>query len=174
VVLVNGIGPVYEGLGSIDLVDVIHHVEGEFRCKEGESGRVVQGILCLVGQGFELHKEDVHLILSHEKMIEAHLCVLPSTCVLEGVLEAMKDFVPIVFISSGMPCGELVYGPVGPALDPVFYVGSLDESQEQGCTLHGVLHLFCIYIGDAVQVELVHEAVNHGPIPVEDIWGITS
>jgi hypothetical protein len=35
VILANGVSPIGESLGSVDFVDVIHHVEGEFGSKEG-------------------------------------------------------------------------------------------------------------------------------------------
>jgi hypothetical protein len=150
VILMNGIGPVYKGLGSIDLVDMIHHVEREFRGQEGKSGRGVERVLCLMGQGFELHKEDVHLILSHEEVVEAHFCAFHSTCVPEGVFKSVEDFIPVMFIIGRSSHGKLINGPVGPSLYPILDVGTFDESQKKGCTLHGVGHLFRVYVGDVI------------------------
>jgi hypothetical protein len=125
-----------------------------------------------MGQGFELCKEDIHLILSHEKVIEAHFCAFPGACVPEGIFESVEDFIPVVFIIGGSSCGKLINGPVGPSFHPILDNGSFDETKEKCCMLHGVGHLFRIYVGDAVEIELVHECVNHGPVPIEDIWGI--
>jgi hypothetical protein len=128
VVLANGIGPINESLGSVDFVDVIHHVEGEFGCKEGEGWGHIQWILRFMGHGFELRKEDVHLIRSHEKVGEAHLRAFPSTGIPEGVFKSMDNSSPIVFVIGGSARGVLINGPVGPPLYPILDIRSLDES----------------------------------------------
>jgi hypothetical protein len=83
-------------------------------------------------------------------MVEAHLRTFPGACVPEGVFESSKDFVPIVFVIGGPSSCELVNGPVGPSLYPVFDVRSLDETQEQCRSFHWVYHLFGVKVGDAV------------------------
>ena len=57
-----------------------------------------------------------------------------------------------------LPTGiELLDGPIGPALDPVLDVWSFDKSEEQRSPFHRIGHLFRVYVGEAIEGELMHE-----------------
>jgi hypothetical protein len=113
-------------------------------------------------------------MLRHQKVVKAHLCMFPGTCVPEGIFESSEDLVPIVFVIGGPSSCELVNGPVGPSLHPVFDIRSLDEAQEQCRSFHWVYHLFSVKVGDAEEIELVHELVGHGSVSIEYVWWVAS
>ena len=49
VILMRSIGPSCEIMGADDLVEVIHHLVGEFGSEEGNSGPIIERVPCFVG-----------------------------------------------------------------------------------------------------------------------------
>ena len=72
-----------------------------------------------------------------------------------------------------MPSIELINSPVGPALDPVFDVFSLNELQKKHSSFHGVVNLVCAYVGKVVEAEFVHKGVCFTMSAIEYSRGIS-
>src|SRR6266404_7487858 len=64
--------------------------------------------------------------------------------------------------------------PVGPFVHPIFDIWTFEESEKQCCLFHGIRHLFCIDIGDVIEVELISEGVGLGTITIEFTWWVSS
>ena len=61
VILTHSISPSHEIAGADNLVEVIHHLVGEFGSKEGDSGPIIERVPCFVGQGFKFGNESIYL-----------------------------------------------------------------------------------------------------------------
>ena len=120
--LACSISPSRKIVGADNLVEVIHHLEGEFGCEEGNSGPIIKRITCFVSQGFKFGNKSIDFPWGEGNMMEFFLCALCGASVLEGCFECSGNSVPIMFICGSEASIVLVKGPYCPALDPVFDV----------------------------------------------------
>ena len=101
VILTCSIGPSCKIAGADNLVEVIHHLVGEFGCEEGNSGSIIERIHHFIGQGFKFGNESIYLPWGERKMTVFFLCALRGASVLEGCVESSSDGVPVKFIVGG-------------------------------------------------------------------------
>ena len=172
VILACSINPSHKIVGADNLVEVIHHLEGEFGRKEGNSGPIIERVPCFVGQGFKFGNESINFPWCESKMTEFFLCALRGASVLEGCFKVSSDSVPVKLIIGVQPHVVLVKGPYSPPLNPVFDVFSLNEPQTKHCSLHWDVNLIRTNIGQAVEVEFIHKGVGFAVGPIKNSGGI--
>ena len=61
VILSCSISPSCEIDGADDLIQVIHHLVGEFGGKEGDCGPIMERVPCFIGQGFKFGNESISI-----------------------------------------------------------------------------------------------------------------
>ena len=125
--LACSIGPSHKIAGADNLVEVIHHLEGEFGCEEGNSGPIIERIPCFISQGFKFGNESIDFPWGEGKMTEFFFCTLRGASVLEGCFKGSGNSVPVMFICGSKAGIVLVKGPDSPLIDPVFDVFSLKD-----------------------------------------------
>ena len=86
--LACSIGPSHKITGVDNLVEVIHHLEGEFGCEEGNSGPIIEQIPCFVGQGFKFGNESIDFPWGEGEMTKFLFCALCGASVRKAVLKA--------------------------------------------------------------------------------------
>ena len=174
VILACSFGPSHEVAGVDNLVEMIHHPVWELQCEEGDSGLSTKLIYGLIGKGFEFSNKCVHFSWGEAKMMEFFFSALRGASVLEGLFESSSFSGPEVFIHGRVPSIELIDSPVGPALDPVFDVFSLNELQKKHSSFHGVVNLVCAYVGKVVEAEFVHKGIHFTAGPIKYPRGIAT
>ena len=138
----------------------------------GDSGPGIELVVCLIGEGLKPSHEGVHFSWSEMEMTEFLFCTFCSASVLECLFEGIGYGSPEVFICGEVSSIELINGPYGPVLDPVFDVLSLDEPQKKCGSFHGVVNLVCANIGQAIEVEFIHKGICFAASAIEYPRGI--
>ena len=59
VILACCIGPSRKIAGANDLIEVLHHLVGEFGGKEGDSSPIIERVPCFISQGFKFGNESI-------------------------------------------------------------------------------------------------------------------
>ena len=97
------IGPSCKIMGADNLVEVIHHLVGEFGSEEGNSGPIIEQVPSFVGQGFKFGNESIDFPWGEGEMTEFFLCALRGTSVLEGPKPSwhLEDMVHSRFYAHG-------------------------------------------------------------------------
>ena len=130
VILACSISPSCTIVGADNLVEVVHNLEREFGCEEGDSGPIIEQVPCFVGQGFKFGNESINSPWGEGEMTESFLCMLRGASVLEACFEGSNDGVPVKFIIGIKPHVVLVKGPHSPVLNPVLDIFSLNKPQK--------------------------------------------
>ena len=99
VILARSISPSHEITGADNLVEVIHHLIGEFGGEEGDGGSSIKLVSCFISEGFKFGDESIYFSWGKAEMTEFFLCALCGTSVLECLFECSGNSIPIVFMS---------------------------------------------------------------------------
>ena len=73
------IGPSCKIAGVDNLVEVFHHLVGEFGGEEGDSSPIIEHVPCFISQGFKFGNESIDFPWGESKMMEFFLCALRGT-----------------------------------------------------------------------------------------------
>lgn len=119
-----------------------------------------------LSQWFKLGNEHVDLSWDKGEVMESIFCPFPGFCILEGFLEAPRDFCPEMFISGSLPVLSSLMVQLVQHLTQSFMLDPLMNPRKRAVLFMGS-NLFHIYIGHVVEAEFVHKGISFGPVTIE-------